>query len=335
MSRNICITAVDGHTGFAIAEYILQHDNFKKKVGTVTGLALNPDSKHAKELSKLGLKVTPHKPGRMKEMVNTMQSTGADTICLIPPAHQDKYEITQELIEATKRAKIPNVCFISSAGCDLADPEKQPHLREFIELETLVMSAKGDPSTETGHSPVVIRPGFYAENLLLYAPQLMEDKTIPLPIGENHKFAPMAIQDLAQVAANVLTGKGKHGFSDKHRGQLMVLTGPLLCAGKELATAASQALDEEFEFEDISENEAKRVLKAQSELDPSEIQYLLQYYSLVREGKTNYISTTAFHDVTGQHPLEPPEFFKDIKQTLAAHHDGQNGHANKKRKTGS
>ena len=27
------------------------------------------------------------------------------------------------------------------------------------------------------------------------------------------------------MAAHVLTGKGKHGFSDKHRGQLMVLTG--------------------------------------------------------------------------------------------------------------
>jgi len=331
MSRNICITAVDGHTGTAIAEYILNNDNFKKKVGTIAGLALKPNSNHAKELAKLGVKVVPHKPGRMKEMVSTMQSTGADTVCLIPPAHEDKFNITQELIEATKRANIPNVCFISSAGCDLADPQKQPLLREFIELETLVMSAKGDSSTETGHSPVVIRPGFYAENLLLYAPQLMEEKTIPLPIGQNYKFAPMAIRDLAQVAANVLTGKGKHGFSDKHRGQLMVLTGPMLCAGQELATAASQALGEEFEFEDISENEAKKVLKAQSDLDPSELRYLLEYYSLVREGKTNYISTTAFHDVTGQHPLELPEFFKEAKQTLASH--TSNGHPNKKRKT--
>lgn len=194
MSRNICITAADGHTGFAIAEYILNHEALKKKVDTITGLALKPNSTHAKELSKLGVKIVPHKPGRMKEMVNTMQSTGADTICLIPPAHQDKVEITQELIEATKRAGIPNVCFISSAGCDLADPQKQPRLREFIELETLVMAAKGDTSTETGHSPVIIRAGFFAENLLLYAPQLMEDKTIPLPIGENHKFAPMAIR---------------------------------------------------------------------------------------------------------------------------------------------
>ncbi|KIW12604.1 hypothetical protein PV08_09882 [Exophiala spinifera] len=338
MSRNICITAIDGHTGSAIAKYILENDNFKKKVGTVTGLALYPDSKHAQEVSELGVEVVPHKPGRMKEMVKTIQSTGANAVCLIPPAHQDKFEITQELIEATKRANIPNVCFISSAGCDLADPQKQPRLREFIELETLVMATKGDPSTETGHSPVVIRPGFYAENLLLYAPQLTEDKTIPLPIGEYHKFAPMAIRDLAQVAANVLTGKGKHGFSDKHRGQLMVLTGPMLCAGEELATAASQALGDDFEFENISENEAKRVLKAQSDLDPSEIQYLLEYYSLVREGKTNYISTTAFHDVTGQHPLEPPEFFRDVAQALKAHASKQNGQsnrANKKRKTES
>lgn len=56
--------------------------------------------------------------------------------------------------------------------------------------------------------------------------------------------------------------------------------------------------------------EAKRVLHAQSESDESEIQYLLEYYSLVRDGKTNYISTTAFHDVTGSHPQEPPGFFK-------------------------
>jgi hypothetical protein len=35
----------------------------------------------------------------------------------------------------------------------------------------------------------------------------------------------MREQDVAQVAAHVLTGKGKHGFDDRHRGQLMVLTG--------------------------------------------------------------------------------------------------------------
>jgi hypothetical protein len=60
--------------------------------------------------------------------------------------------------------------------------------------------------------------------------------------------------------------------------------------------------------------EAQRVLRAQSSSDESELEYLIEYYSLVREGKTNYISTTAFHDITGTHPQEPNEFFKAYAQ---------------------
>jgi hypothetical protein len=35
--------------------------------------------------------------------------------------------------------------------------------------------------------------GFYAENLLLYAPQAQSEGVLPLPIGKNHKFAPVAL----------------------------------------------------------------------------------------------------------------------------------------------
>lgn len=35
--------------------------------------------------------------------------------------------------------------------------------------------------------------GFYAENLLVYAPQAKTEGVLPLPIGENHKFAPVAL----------------------------------------------------------------------------------------------------------------------------------------------
>ncbi|KAF7587221.1 hypothetical protein BBP40_007534 [Aspergillus hancockii] len=290
MSRQLCITSVDGHTGFLIAELILTDNNFKKAIGSVTGLALHPDAPFCKELSKLGAKIVPHKPGRLRDMVSSLKEIGADTMCLIPPAHTDKFNITVELIEATKKANIPNVCFLSSAGCDLAERDKQPRLREFIDLEARFMASKGDPSTSTGHSPVVVRSGFYAENLLLYSRQAQEEGVLPLPVGTDHKFAPIAL------------GVRIFGHS------------PLLTTGDELASAASQALGENLKFEDISEAEAKTVLQAQSESDQSEVQYLLEYYSLVREGKTNYISTTAFHDVTGGHPQEPPEFFKTYAQ---------------------
>lgn len=55
------------------------------------------------------------------------------------------------------------------------------------------------------------------------------------------------------MAAHVLSGKGPHGFDDRHRGQMMVVTGPMLCAGEELATAATEALGKKLVFEDISE----------------------------------------------------------------------------------
>lgn len=310
MSRNVCITAAEGHTGFAIAELLLTHASFSRKIDSVTALTMDPSSPKAKELQSMGAKVVEHVPGRQRVVTKLLKDTGCDTICLIPPAHAEKFDICAELIHAAKKAGVPNVCLISSVGCDYADPHKQPRLREFIDLEALTLSAKGDASTPTGTSPVVIRAGFYAENLLLYAPQAQTEGILPLPIGHDHKFAPVALGDVAQVAAHVLSGKGKHGFDDKHRGQMMVVTGPMLCAGDELATAASDALGTKLEFEAITQNEAKKVLRAQSESDNSEQQYLLEYYALVREGKTNYISTTAFNNVTGHHPTEVVDFFK-------------------------
>lgn len=167
MSRQLCITSADGHTGFLIAELLLTDANFKKAIGSVTGLSLHPDADSCKELAQLGAKIVPHKPGRLKDMVSTLQDIGADTMCLVPPPHKEKFDITVELIEATKKANIPNVCFLSSAGCDLAERDKQPRLREFIDLEGMFMSSKGDPSTSTGHSPVVVR---YVSLSLLLSP---------------------------------------------------------------------------------------------------------------------------------------------------------------------
>jgi hypothetical protein len=124
-------------------------------------------------------------------------------------ALQDKAKITRTLLEAAKKAKtVKNTVFLSSAGCDYADKDKQPRLREFIELEELAMAAKSDPeSGDTGHSPCIIRyappellarlgwpchsAGFYAENLLLYNKQAQGEGKLPLPIDPDHKFAPV------------------------------------------------------------------------------------------------------------------------------------------------
>jgi len=157
MARNVVITAVDGQTGFLIAELLLKEGKFQKSIASTTGITMKPDSPKVKELKALGAKIVEYVPGRERTTVQTLKKTGCDTICLVPPAHEDKYDICVELVNASKKASIQNVLLISSAGADYATEAKQPRLREFIDLESLVLSAKGDPSVPLGHSPCVIQ----------------------------------------------------------------------------------------------------------------------------------------------------------------------------------
>jgi hypothetical protein len=156
-SRKVCVTAAEGQTGFLIAELLLTGDDFKNKVDSVVAMTMDPDSPKIQELEQLGATIVTHTPGREREVVKTLKQTGCDTLCAIPPATKEKFNITSELVSAAKKAEVPNVLFMSSAGCDLAEREKQPRLREFIDLEALVLGSKGDDKTATGHSPVIIR----------------------------------------------------------------------------------------------------------------------------------------------------------------------------------
>lgn len=309
MSRNLVLTAGEGQTGHLIAELLLTNREFSDKIKSLTIITANPDHPFIKEF---GDKVTVVKmtPGDTSTLVQELEAVNADTIMLIPPAVDDKVKVTQELMEAAKLSGVQNAVLLSSAGCDMAERDTQPRLREFIDIEAMFMSAKGDPSTELGHSPCIIRAGFYAENLLLYHKSTKDKAKLPLPVGETHQFAPVALGDIALIAAHAVTEEGPKGLSDRFRGQLITLTGPMLTAGQELAVAASQALGSPVHYQNISENEAKKILAKETEISQAEKEYLLEYYSLVREGKTNYISTHAFHDITGSHPQEPVEFFK-------------------------
>ncbi|KDQ64266.1 hypothetical protein JAAARDRAFT_52240 [Jaapia argillacea MUCL 33604] len=307
MSRKLCITSADGQTGHLVAELILTDPNFSSKIAELTCLTLHPEK--CKDLAEQGAVVVPFKPRDHKGLVASLKKSGADTIFVIPPAHKDKVKLAKEMIMATREAGVKNAVLLSSAACDLAEVDVQPRLREFVDIEALFMESKGLDTTDAGHSPCIIRAGFYAENLLLYDKDVKKNSKLRLPIGETHKFAPVALGDIAQIAAHVLTGEGPQGLDDRHRGQLITMTGPMMTSGTELAEAAKQA-GLNLEFEDIQEEEAKELLDSDTTLDPSEKEYLLEYYSLVREGKANYVSTLAFRAITGEDATLPVEFFK-------------------------
>lgn len=155
--RKIIVTAADGQTGHLTADLLLTDDELKEKHSGVTLMC--GDTSRCDDLAELGCEVVSidYEDDSVDDLANKMKESGADTIYLIPPASGKKLEFVEKMVEATKQANIPNVLFLSSAGCDLAEREDQPHLREFIDMEKMVLETKGDPDTETGHSPCIIR----------------------------------------------------------------------------------------------------------------------------------------------------------------------------------
>ncbi|KAF8448253.1 hypothetical protein BDZ91DRAFT_702867 [Kalaharituber pfeilii] len=323
--RRILITSAEGQTGHLAAELLLTDEEFRSKYSGIVLVCANPAKcEDLKTSYGATVEVVNYEKDSSDVLAKKMKDSGANAVYLIPPATSNKLSIVKKLIEATKKASVPNVLFLSSAGCDLATEEKQPRLREFIEMEKLLMECKGDTSTATGHTSVIIRAGFYAENLLLYNKNAQDAGLLPLPIGKNHEFAPLALGDLAHLAGVILTSAGPQGFADEFRGQLITLTGPQLVSGEELAETASQSLGTKMDFAELSDTEAREILDAQTDIDDAEKEYLLEYYSLVREGKTNYVSNLAFKQATGALPTFPSEFFETYEDEFKP----------KKRKTG-
>src|SRR4051794_37710724 len=76
-------------------------------------------------------------------MVRALNIVEVDTICMIPPTHKQKVDITRELVLAARKAGgIGNGLLISSAGADLADERNTLRVREFVDIETLVMAGR-------------------------------------------------------------------------------------------------------------------------------------------------------------------------------------------------
>ncbi|KIP03863.1 hypothetical protein PHLGIDRAFT_76910 [Phlebiopsis gigantea 11061_1 CR5-6] len=309
-TRRILVTAAEGQTGRLLIELLLD-DVYRNKYQSLSALVFSDEATSA--LSEFeDIKILVFDPDDQQMLVKAMEQV--DTCMLIPPARKDKAQITRTLLDAARQAKtVTNMVFLSSAGCEYAERDKQPRLREFVDLETLAMQPKSDTASgDTGHSPCVIRAGFYAENLLLYTKQAQGEGKLPLPIDPDHKFAPVALGDVVQVAAHALTSVGPHGLADDVRGGILVVTGPMMTAGPELATAASQGLGTKMEFDSITEKKAKEILSSDqgAEVDEAEKEYLLEYYSLVRDGKTNYVSNLPMLQYFGSHGQEPSDFFK-------------------------
>lgn len=298
---NICVTSADGYTGHHFIEFLLHNSEFKNNVNNIYGLAFDP--KECKDCEQAGAKICQVDMGKLDECFKN-----CDSLFLIPPARTGKLDFCYKFIDAAKKAGVNNVLFLSTAGADLANKNQQPHLAEFIDIENNLKQAQFP-------NWCILRANFYAQNLLLYKKQLQEGK-LPLPTHDG-KFSPVHLNDVSKAACKILCC-GMH-MPEQYRSQMITLTGAETFDGKTLAEQASKVLGREIKFEDITEDEARRLLQQHGGIDKYEMDLLIEYYQLVKPGKAEFCTAQEFKKMTNQEPTPIKSIFEENKQVLLGH----------------
>lgn len=162
-----------------------------------------------------------------------------------------------------------------------------------------VVDLSGEPSTWWGSVTAAVEdggpawthlwPGDFMENALAWAPQVAASRTVrePYPDGRS---APIAMDDIARVAAAVLLSGG-------HVGRALSLTGPEVLTRVELAARIGRAIGTPVEFVTVTRDEAVAEMAAVMGEDAA------WYVDTILAGCVGnpIATTTVVEDVTG-HP---------------------------------
>jgi len=294
----VCITSADGFTGYEIAKHLATTPDLKNKIQSIC--AITEDESQSIDLKDKG--VTIHKAKSTSDYVEIFEK--ADTVVLIPPTKKDKAGHAKDLIDAASKAKIKNCIVISMAATDIADQKSHSHLCEFQKIEHLVKQANFEHW-------LILRANFYVQNLLLYQEQIKKG-TLPIPIGDG-KFAPADLLDVAEATALLLSNPDK---MKEYSGQLLTMTGPTAMTGQQMAQHISKVVGKEIKFEDISNEEALKILSNVKMLDESEKMLLLEFYDLVKAHRTNFVTAHVFKTMTGRNPSSLDDFIQRHKADL-------------------
>ncbi|KAI8826981.1 uncharacterized protein EV422DRAFT_512177 [Fimicolochytrium jonesii] len=298
---NILVTTAESRTADAIlAEFNRKYHNLTD-MHMCAQISPNVETKE-REYDNVKLITCDPAEASCEELCQAMQNM--DTVILIPPASENKVEVAKKLMDCAMKCNVKNCVVLSDCCAELAPDAKQ--YRKFVEIEKYIKEKCGKGNCHVAFA----RSGHYMQNLFLYAKQMKENGFLGLPMGKG-KFAPVDNRDVA-IAVLALATSGSE-MSDKFRDKTFHLTGTEVVSGEDIVNAAKEAgLDHKLTFKDIPEEEAKEYLSQIPQMDPSEVELILEDFRLVREGKLQK-ATSDLKDLIVEKPTTLFDFFKEYK----------------------
>lgn len=236
--ERVLVSGASGQTGRNILEQLVA---MKERIDIVAGVYSEEAKNQEKILEKYNVpqvKLDGLKPETVERALEDV-----DTLILLPIGHEKRQSIGKNFIEAASKQQVKRVIMISTFGAENKDyyfPKQFRPIEEMLEQSSI-------PAW------TIVRPNFYAENLLLYTEHIRSGQ-LKLPT-ESGKFSPVCVADVAELVKHIVWNP------EQHSKKAYELTGPESMNGDEMAKVASNELDHPVEFRNISPEEIQEYLK--------------------------------------------------------------------------
>lgn len=276
----------------------------------VTGATGTVGAHVVRELSKRGIGVracvhTPIKAERIREAnieifdvdyrdKKSVESAvrGMESIYLLTPFVPEQFEMASLLVDAAKKAGVKHIVKQSALGADARPAITAGRLHRQAEI---YIEESGVPYT-------FLRPNFFMQNFLTYfGGSIRSEGKIYLPVGEG-KVSYIDARDIAAVAAEVLTKKGR-------KGKVYSLTGPEALSAGDVAGIFSRASGRKITYVDVPEEDARKAMRELG-MPGWTVDAIMELHGIARGGYASGVTSTV-EDLTGKKPITFEQFAKD------------------------
>jgi uncharacterized protein YbjT (DUF2867 family) len=289
-AENVFVSCADNKLGFYAAMAMQESRKFQKVIAGVQ----DREDQFSKKLEQMGCELREWNLDDKRSLEKALN--GMKNILLLPTHREQIKQDTENILEAVRSNNIQNAVFWSKVGVDHAT-EEEKHFQQLKEVEDMVK--------RSGIQNIVVtRIGFTQQMLFLLSRYIQDRGILPLPTGRG-KFAPVSLRDCGHATAEILCSD-----MNQHKHQTYQFTGTQLLTGRKLVEHANRVLQAEIEYEDISLDEFRNLLKENKEVNEKEVECIVEMMKLVKEGKYN-TRTNDLNKIMGREPMDIERFFRD------------------------
>ena len=221
--------------------------------------------------------------------------TGVDRLFLLSPPHPDQVELQGNGIDAARRAGTRHIVKVSVAG----GPDSGTQIGRWHWTTEKQIEASGVVFT-------FLRPNFYMQQMLIFAPSIAATGSFSLPMGTG-EVSLVDARDVAAVAVCALTEEG-------HDRKIYDLTGPEALSFDAIADELSRATGKRISYVHVPPEYARKQLFG-SGMPRWLVDDMLILCASFRDGYGAGVSSTV-RDVTKQAPRTFGQFARDYAQVF-------------------